>query len=167
MKKNTAQNTEPTYSYYSKVLAKPFDTLEELAAAEAAYYDKLREKEDKAAQKKADAKKVEDAFKDLNTARKAYKDNLTQLTKEYSEKLEDLKNTYEFGKKDITSKLAQAEATYKAALEEFTGKYEQYHITLKDGDFETTISSQTTVNNTESTVDYSKLFDLFDMFFKI
>lgn len=166
MKKTTNQNAIPTYSFYSKVLEKPFDTVEELAAAEAAYYDKLREKEDKAARKKADAKKVEDAFKDLNTARKAYKDNLTQLTKEYSEKLEDLKNTYEFGKKDITSKLAAAEETYAAALKEFTGKYEQYHITLKDGDFETTISSQTTTNGTKPTTDYSKLLDLFDMFFK-
>ncbi len=166
MKKTTNQNAEPTYSFYSKVLAKPFDTVEELFAAETAYYDKLREKEDKAAQKKADAKKVEDAFKDLNAARKDYKDNFTQLTKEYSEKLAELKNAYEFGKKDITDKLAKAENAYAAALKEFTRKHEQYHITLKDGDFETTISSQADVNDAKPTADYSKLFDIFDIFFK-
>ena len=166
MKKTTTQNTEPTYSFYSRVLEKPFDTLEELSAAEKVYYDKLREKEDKAAQKKADAKKVEEAFKDLNLARKTYKENLTLLTNEYSAKLDELKNTYEFGKKDITSKLAKAEETYAAALKEFTAKYDSYHITLKDGDFETTISSQTNTNTAKSTADVSKLLDLFDMFFK-
>lgn len=156
-----------SYSYYSRVLEKPFDTVEELAAAEAAHYEKLKAKEDAAAQKKADAQTVEKAFKDLNTARRTYKDNLTQLTTEYSESLENLKKAFELGKKDISNKLAQAEEDYSKALKTFTEKYpEGYHLTLKDGDFETTISSQVTSTKEKPATDVSKLADsIFNMLF--
>jgi chromosome segregation ATPase len=167
MKKNT--NIEKnSYSYYSRVLEKPFDTIEELAAAEAKHFEALKAKEDKAAQKKADAQKVENAFKALNAARKAYKEDLTQLTQEYSDALAELKNAYELGKKDIHSKLADSETAYSKALKEFTEKYpEGYHLTLKDGDFETTISSQVSTSaNTKSTTDYNKISDLFDLIFR-
>ena len=77
---------------------------------------------------------MEDAFKALNAARKTYKDDLTTLATEYSEALKELKDTFEFGKKDIHAKLAAAEDAYKAALKAFTDKYpEGYHLTLKDG----------------------------------
>jgi benzoyl-CoA reductase/2-hydroxyglutaryl-CoA dehydratase subunit BcrC/BadD/HgdB len=131
---------EIDYGFYSRVLKQPFDSLEDLALAEEAHYAEQKAKEDKAAQKKADAKKVEDAFKALNAARKAYKEDLTQLTKEYSEEFENLKKAYELGKKNIHNTLATAEDAYSQALKEFTDKYENYHICLKDGDFETTIS---------------------------
>ena len=164
-KKNPEKPQAPqNYSYYSRVLEKPFDSLAELAKAEAAHYDKLKAKEDAAAQKKADAKKVEDAFKALNVARKAYKEDLTQLTKEYAESLEALKKAYELGKKDIHSKLADAESAYSAALKEFTGKYESYHLSLKDGDFETTISNQVKELPKKS-VDYADVSKLFDILF--
>jgi hypothetical protein len=95
-------------------------------------------------EKKADAVKVEDAFKKLNAARKAYKDNLNEATKIYSKGLADLKEGYEKTCKSIKDTLASAEADYANSLKAFTEKYpEGYHLTLKDGDFETTISSQT------------------------
>jgi chromosome segregation ATPase len=149
------------------VLEKPFDTIEELAAAEAAHYEKLKAKEDAAAQKKADAQTVEKAFKDLNAARKSYKDDLTQLTTEYSESLENLKKAFELGKKDIANKLATAETTFDEALKAFQAKYpEGYHLTLKDGDFETTISSQSTSAKEKPATDVSKLADsIFNMLF--
>ena len=128
------------YGFYSNVLKKPFERLDDLKKAEYVYYEEQKAKEDKAAQKKADAKVVEDAFKALNAARKAYKEDLTALTKEYSEELEHLKKAYELGKKDIHNKLAAAEDAYSKALKEFTSKHDQYHVTLRDGDFETTIS---------------------------
>lgn len=165
MKKEN-KNTQ-NYGYYSKVLGEPFDTIEELKEAEEAYYAKLKAKEDKAAAKKADASKVEDAFKALNAARKSYKEDLTTLTKEYAESLENLKKAFELGTKDIKEKLATAEDTYAKALKEFTDKYDQFHITLKDGDFETTISSQS--NGTvkaKAPTDFSKLADLFDLMFR-
>ena len=155
MRKDTIE-----YSYYSRVLNKPFDSIEELREAEAAYRAELQAKENKVATKKADAQKVEAAFKAMNAARKEYKENLTQLTKEYAESMDRLKKAYELGSKDIHGKLASAEESYKVALKEFTDKYDSYHLTLKDGDFETAISS----HNSGKKVD-ADLMSIFDMLF--
>lgn len=168
MKKNVSianEDVKQTYSYYSRVLQKPFDSLAELTKAEEDYYAEKKAKEDKATQKKNDAQVVEKAFKDLNAARKSYKDNLTQLTKEYAESLDNLKKAFELGKKDIHNQLAEAEEAYQAALKEFTEKYESYHITLKDGDFETTISSQVSNDSFKTGADLKKLSDIFDLIF--
>lgn len=154
------------YSYYSRVLKEPFDSVEELNLAEKAYYDKLKAKEDKVNQKKADAAKVEAAFKALNDTRRAYKEELAQLTKEYVESLEALEKTFKFGKKDIQKKLAAAEDVYADALKAFTDKYpEGYHLTLKDSDFETTISKQTSGEANKTSA--SQIFDLFNILFGI
>lgn len=157
------------FGYYSKVLNKPFDTIKELRDAENAYYAEQKAKADAVALKKADAQKVEDAFKAMNAARKEYKEKLTQLTAEYSEELTNLKKAFELGKKDIHDTMAAAEDTYAKALKEFTDKHQQYHLTLKDGDFETTISgSNTKVQGQNKEVkDPSQvnLFNIFDLFF--
>ena len=156
--------TNANYGYYSKLLKEPFDTIEELVEAEEAYYAKLKAKEDKAAEKRADAQKVEDAFKALNAARKEYKEKLSQLTEEYSEALTELKTAFEVGKEDIHNTLAAAEESYSSALKEFTEKYESgYHLTLKDGDFETTISGNKAVHNKKKTGD--SLANLFEALF--
>ena len=141
---NVNKQAETSYGFYSRVLNKPFDTLDELKVAEQKHYDELKAKENKVATKKADAKVVEDAFKALNAARRIYKEKLNQLTTEYTEELTTLKKAYELGKKDIQDKLSEAELAYKQAIKDFEAKYpEGYHMTLKDGDFETTISRQT------------------------
>lgn len=130
------------YIYYSRVLKKPFESIEELKNAEATYFAELKAKEDKAAQKKADAAKVEESFKALNAARRNYKEDLEAVTHKYSESLTKLKKSFENAKAEVHESLAKAEANYSASLKEFTEKYpEGYHLTLKDGDFETTISS--------------------------
>ena len=157
---NNARKEERDYIYYSKLLKEPFETIGELKEAEAAYYAKLKAKEDAAAQKKADALKVEDAFKALNAARKNYKDDLTALTTEYSENLKKLKELFEKERTAIQDELAKAEEAYSAALKEFTAKYDQFHLTLKDGDFETTI------NHGSTTKELPKALDLFDLFFR-
>ncbi len=165
-KQNDTRKTNVEYGYFSKLLKQPFDTIEELQEAEAAYYAKQKAKEDKAAKKKADALVVEDAFKALNAARREYKEKLTQLTTEYAESLDTLKKAFELGKTDMKNTLAAAEETYSNALKTFTEKYpEGYHLTLKDGDFETTISSQTATTETQPTVDFSKLSNLLDWMF--
>lgn len=149
------------YGFYSNVLRKPFEKLEDLRRMEEAYFMEQKAKEDKAAQKKADAQKVEDAFKALNIARKVYKEDIAQLTKEYAEALEKLKKTFELGKKDIHNTLAKAEEAYQAALKEFTDKYESYHVSLRDGDFETTISKQTSNTSDEkSAAAYNSVYEL-------
>jgi conjugal transfer/entry exclusion protein len=158
------------YSYYSRVLNKPFDSIEELKEAEAAHYAELKAKEAKAAAKKADAQKVEDAFKALNFARKAYKNNLIAITENYSEKLKELKAEFDKAKTMEHNMLADAEANYQAALREFTTAHpEGYHVTLKDGDFETTISgcSKTQDIKKVDAKDPSQinLLNLFDLFF--
>ncbi len=164
---NESQATD--YGYYSRLLNKPFDTIAALREAENAYYADQKAKADAIAAKKADAQKVEAAFKAMNAARKEYKEKLTQLTKEYSEELTNLKKAFELGKKDIHDHMAAAEDTYNAALKEFTTKYDQYHVTLKDGDFETTISgSRSKTPETKNEVkDPSQvnLMNIFDLFF--
>lgn len=145
------ENAKRHYSYYSKVLQKPFDTLVELEKAETAYYSELRAKEDKAAMKKADAAKVEAAFKAMNQARRDYKENILKLTDLYQQELKNLKENFESEKNRIKSALADSENTYSSALKAFTDKYpEGYHLTLKDGDFETTISGTSTEGYTTS-----------------
>lgn len=164
MKKN---NINEEYMYYSRVLNEPFTTVEELKEAEEAYYAKLKAKEDKAAQKKADATAVEEAYKALNEARKNYKDALAKLTTEYSEALVNLKKTYEAGREDIKTALANAEEAYSKALKAFADKYpEGYHITLKDGDFETTISGQSKTSAVKSEAKQLSIFDLFESLFR-
>jgi chromosome segregation ATPase len=147
------------FSYWSKVLEKPFESLEELKAAEETYFAELKAKEDKITQKKADARKVEEAFAALNEARRTYKDELAELTKKYSEDLVALKDAFDKLRKEIHGRLATAEDTYSKALKEFTDKYDQYHMCLKDGDFETTISGSRTKNTD------TNLLNLFDLLF--
>jgi chromosome segregation ATPase len=166
----TKKNTND-YAFYSKPLKQVFDSLEELRAAEAKHFNELKAKEAKAAQKKADAEKVEEAFKALNAARKNYKADLTQLTQEYSEELARIKKAFELGKKDIHDKLAAAEDAYNIALKEFIAAHpEGYHVTLRDGDFETTISGSSKVQpvqpakKVEAKNDKAVL-DLFDLLF--
>lgn len=165
--KKPTDNASLGYGFYSNVLKKPFENLAELKRAEEVYYAELKAKEDKASQKKADAQKVEDSFKALNAARKEYKEKLTQLTQEYADELTNIKKAFELGKKDITSKLSAAEDTYAKALKEFTDKHpEGYHLTLRDSDFETTISGSSKVN-TNASSDANKVFNIFDLFFNI
>ena len=158
---NCEAKTTLGYGFYSNVLNKPFERLEDLKRAEEVYFAEQKAKADKTATKKADAQKVEDAFKALNTARKTFKEELTQLTTEYSEALTELKKAYDLGKKDLHEHLAAAENDYAIALRTFTEKYpEGYHLTLKDGDFETTVSgSSHTGTATQTSADaYSDFF---------
>lgn len=158
---HTGEKETLDYGFYSNILKKPFERLDDLKKAEYVYNEEQKAKEEKAAAKKADAQKVEEAFKALNAARKAYKENLSQLTTEYSEALTDLKKAYDLGKKDITDKLAEAEDAYSKALKDFTDAHpEGYHITLKDGDFETTISGKGNLESDKSADVYSDIFRL-------
>lgn len=146
-KKINTEPQQPEYMYYSKVLKEPFESLAKLKAAEEAYYAKMRAKEDKAAQKKAEAKKVEDAFVALNATRKAYKDELALITTEYAENLNQLREEFDRRRKSLADKLARAEDVYSRELSAFTAKYpEGFHLTLKDGDFEKTISCGSAVD---------------------
>jgi DNA repair ATPase RecN len=164
-KEKEVETQDQSYGFYSRILKKVFDSLEDLKKAEDEYALELKAKEDKATAKKADAKKVEDTFKALNAARREYKTKIEEITKVYNEGIISLKTKYEDSCKLIKEELANAENAYASALKEFTDKYETYHISLKDGDFETTISSQTSTVNTPEAKQLS-MFELFDYLFK-
>ena len=149
------------YAFYSRVLNKAFDSVEELKEAEAAFKAEQKAKEDKAAAKKADAQKVEVAYKELNAARKAYKEDLLAMTEAYQKALATLKADFEADKEKIQKALANAESKYAAALKEFTDKHDNYHMTLKDGDFETTISS----NRKATKKEVGSMQDIIDLLF--
>jgi uncharacterized protein YihD (DUF1040 family) len=159
--KKATVNASAAYAYYSRVLNKPFDSIAELQEAENAYYAEQRAKEAAANSKTADAKKVEEAFKALNAARKEYREKLEQLTDEYSEALANLKKAFEAGRVDLQAKLTAAEDTYAKALKDFTAKYSEYDLTMEDGDTKAVISGQTkTANNKKVDNSLQSLFDL-------
>ena len=161
----TKKSTKEDYMFFSRELQEPFESLEALKEAEEAHFAKLKAKEDKAATKKADALKVEDAFKALNSARKVYKETITEAVKSYQEKLVQLKSSFEADKTEALSQLSAAEEAYSKALKNFTDKYpEGFHLTLKDGDFETTIHSSRTTRSVSDRNFFPT--DLFDMFLK-
>ena len=134
------------YGYYSKKLKQPFDTLEELRAAEAADQKAKEEKMQAAKAKKDAAVAVEDAYKALNAAKRLYKEELSDVIRRYTDAMKILQVDFEREKQAAAAKLMQAEADYKAKLKEFTDKHpEGFHITLKDGDYETTISQESNI----------------------
>lgn len=155
---------EADYGYYSKVLKTPFDTLDALKEAEAEFYAKEAAKATKAESKKADAKRVEEAFKAMNFARKVYKERLSELTEDYKNNLQKLQTDFSENSKKLQNELVGAEEAYNDALKAFTEKYpEGFHITLKDGDVETTIDHS---GSTRSDTNFYSLFDLFDQLYR-
>lgn len=132
---------ECDFGYYSKVLNKPFDSLEELKAAEEEVRKAEEEKKAKALAKKEDATKVEDAFKALNSAKHEYNEERAKIISEYSEALKALKQDYSDKLESISKKLDLAESNYDTALKDFNEAHpEGFHITLKDADNVTTLS---------------------------
>lgn len=138
----TQERESQTYAFYSKVLSKVFDTVEELEAAEAEHAAELKAKEDAAALKKAEANKVEEAFKARNAAVVEYNTKVMAARKEYNGALAAAKKAFEEAVAEATKVKNTAEQTFDTALKEFTKKHGSYHMTLKDGDNVMTISSQ-------------------------
>lgn len=71
------------YSYYSNVLKKPFDTVEELQKAEAKYNEEILAKQKAQEQRKARAAEVESALKAADEAYKKYTKLLNAFVKDY------------------------------------------------------------------------------------
>lgn len=131
------------YGFYSKVLQKPFDTLVELAEAEAKFFEAENAKKKAAEAKKADAAKVEDAFKKLNTAKRAYNEDVYTAKKEYLAEVGAAKEKLNKRLETCEETLFVANKSYDEALKEFTKAHpEGYHVTLRDEDNVVTISSK-------------------------
>lgn len=153
--------------FYSEKLNKMFDTDKELLLAEEAAFKAEQEKKAQALAKKTDAKKVEDAFKAHNAAKKVFNENFTKLRKTYAADLAALKETFDKAVAVETEKLSTAEKDYTTALSEFTKNHpEGYHMTLRDGDHVVTLSNNSQVNST-NLKDALSIFDLMSGLFNI
>lgn len=157
-----ANVVEPTsYGFYSKVLEKPFDTLEELKEAEAEHQRIEDEKAAKALARKNEALAVEDAFKALNAARKEYNEKRIEISKAYSEAVAKAKQIAEEHLTDVRTALSDAEEKYSKALKEFSDKHpDGFHLTVRDGDFVKTISSSGKLDFEDPFKPFMDLFNL-------
>ena len=159
--------TEFSYGFYSRVLEKPFDTLEELRKAEQEFLAVEEAKRQAAEARKNKAAVVEKAFKELNAAKLVYNEEVTALYSDLAKNIEAAKVAYNEGIKKSNEKLDAAQVTYNEALNKFIEEHpEGYHLTLKDGDNVVTIRSN---NAAEATIgeDFTKkFFDSFYKFFK-
>lgn len=102
------------YGYYSKVLNKPFDTVEELLQAEAA----LEAANQAAAQKKAEKKEKADAVL------AAYK-NYVDVTNEGRRKVKELSA-------EVAAESRQAYEEYCVLEQAFIREYGSFHMTYTD-----------------------------------
>jgi phage-related protein len=147
--------------FYSEVTKKLYESEEELKTAEKEVADEKAKKEEAALAKKADATKVEEAFKAVNDAKREYNSKVVAARKVYNEIVANAKKAYEEAINDATKVKDTAEELYDKALKDFIEKHpEGYHLTLKDGDNVVTLSSQA---DSFSTImkDYNNLLDFF------
>lgn len=100
-----------TFSYYSNLLKKPFDSINELKNAEKDYLKKHEEDELKQNEKREKAKAIEDAYKHSLEIRK-----------------------------DCDLKIKEADSAYLKLRDEFVKDYGCFHMTYRDSDSQTTIS---------------------------
>lgn len=72
-----------SYGYYSKLLNKPFDSLEELKKAEAKVLEEQSAKEKLTAEKRTRAKEVEEAFLEYQKIREQAYEMIAKAEREY------------------------------------------------------------------------------------
>ena len=145
--------------FYSEVTKKLYETEEDLKNAEIEVAAEKAKKEEAAAVKKADALKVEEAFKANNAAKREYNTKIVAARKMYNETIAAAKKAFDEAVSDAATAKNSAEELYDKVLKDFIAKHpEGYHLTLKDGDNVVTLSSQA---DTMATVmsDYNKLLD--------
>lgn len=158
------QQEELTYGFYSNVLKKPFNTLEELKAEEKAYYEVEAKKEQEALTRKQDAKQVNDAFCALNAEKKAYNKAILDARKTYNSDLYEAKTKYNETVNKAVSALDAAQKIYDEALADFIKKNPNgYHLTLKGGDNVTAIRSE--MNQASNDISFKTVNDLLDFWF--
>lgn len=130
-------------SYYSHKLKKLFTTMDELKTAEAEADNAEAEKAALSEARKVDAQKVEEAWKAVNTLRATCKTERQEADRKYLEAVTAAKKIRTTTEEEINERWNKVTAAYDAALAEFTKLHpEGYHLTLKDGDYTTSISRQ-------------------------
>jgi seryl-tRNA synthetase len=154
--------------YYSEILNKNFDSVEDLEKAEEEHKAEQAKKEEAKALVKKESSEVEDAFKVRNAARKDYNVKLVEARKAYNEALRKAKDEFEASLKDSTEALEKAEADYDTRLKAFQKAHpEGYHITLKDGDNVVTYTSNLGEYQIRSIdKEFDDMLDLFSNFLR-
>lgn len=71
------------FGYYSKLLGKPFDTLDELREAEKAKRDEIKKQEELSSKKRERAKEIEDAYKHSMEVRKKAQEMIREADDAY------------------------------------------------------------------------------------
>ena len=146
--------------YYSEILDKKFDSVEELQKAEEAKALEEKAKAEKSEARKADSALVEKAFLEYRAVYKEYLKKSTELRVEYNKKLTEARDEYVKATEEAMKPAELAEEAYRKALNDFIAKHpEGYHITIHDGDDVITLSGQNTIQRT--TVDDTELEDRF------
>lgn len=165
------QEEKQTYSFYSRVLQKPFDTIEELTEAEAEYTKKVEAKKQAAEVKKTDANKVELAYKNISAVKTEYNKQAAEARKAYLEEVKAARSKYDTAISALDKTVQDAEEAYNKELKEFNVKYpEGFHITLKSDDSVTSITKN--VNKGDANIDlfdslenfYNSVFDFFNLY---
>ena len=127
--------------YKSKLLNKEFSDLDELKKAEAEYRAELAKKEEAKIARKADADLVQDAYVAKNKAAASYNEAYTKAVSVRKEAIDKINKEFYDAICDAKKEYEDAASKYNTALKEFQTKHpEGYHLTLKDGDNELTIS---------------------------
>lgn len=154
--------------FYSEKLKKLFDTPEQVAEAEKIAEAEVLRKQKAAEDKKADANKVEVAFKERNIARREYNSKIIEAKKALNAAYSEAKEAYHKAVCDASAAKDKAEEVYDLALKEFVAKHpEGYHMTLKDGDNVMTISSSSDKQLDSIQKEYNEFLNLFSNFWKL
>lgn len=156
---NFDKNNNTDYSYYSKILGKPFDTLNELHAAEALEAEKKKAKEEQKTTRKAEAEQVEQALATYRATAKKADTEIANVREESFTAIEAIKKDYHKKVDSIEKSVAAAKKDYTDKLAAFTKKYGGFHTTVKDGDLIATVDVDTSGTLIDS------FFDLFGSIF--
>lgn len=152
--------------FYSEVLDKKFDSVEELEQAEKAAAEAAEQKAKKAQERKTEANEVEKLFIARNEAVKKYNKEVIQLRNTYNNAVREARKAFEDQVAIITAEKDKAETDYNRAVNDFINKHpDGYHLTLRDGDSVTTISGSGDGNKAlndlykDSLAEYDKFMD--------
>lgn len=130
-----SKNEQPKYKVYSVVLNTPFDSVEELIAAEEKARKAEEAKKSLSEQRKTDAEKVKEAYLACKASKKAYNKNLIELRKEYNDAVQLAKSRYNEKVETLATTVNKATEDYNNLLAEFNKKYPGgFHLTLKETD---------------------------------
>lgn len=112
--KETVKEEKESYGYYSRLLQKPFDTLDELIEAEDLYKKEQIKQQEEKNEKKRLAEEVEKAYT-----------NYFNVVEETSKQLTEFQN-------EINKKISDARNNYFELKNKFIDLYGQFHMTYKD-----------------------------------